>query len=222
MAYSDEVKRYYAFRDDVYDEAARYLGKGPEELRQPVKARYRELFKDRNVLEVACGSGYWTRVLGEAAASVLAVDINSEIIKRAVERCRDLPGVRFQIADAFSLEGVAGSYDGAVAIWWYSHIPKRRIHYFLTALNGRLKPGAVVLFIDQLPYEGIELIIDENGDTMEMHGVPDGQKFGVIKNFPTESEIRAALEEFAGEIIYTARPEGGNWEVVWRTKASRR
>lgn len=218
MHYDDETTRYYAARSDVYDETAGYLDRDAEALREPVKARYRELFKGKNVLEIACGSGYWTQVLGETADFVLAVDINEEIMRHAVLRCRDLPNVRFQLADAFTLAGVPYGFDAAVAIWWYSHMPRRRIPEFLAALANCSKPGAMIMFVDQLPYDGFERTTDENGDTLETRTLPGGSSFSVIKNFPSEVELRSMLSGFGEDICYTARPEEGNWEVVWRVK----
>ena len=222
MSYTDEVQRYYASRTDIYDEAAGYLGKEAEELREPLKDRCRQFFRGKNVLEIACGSGYWTRVIGEAAASVLAVDIDEEIMKYAVERCRDLPSVRFRKADAFTLEGVAGDFNAAAAIWWYSHVPRRRMPEFMAALNSRLQPGAAVMFVDELPHAGFKRDNDENGDTLEIHALSGGRKFSVIKNFPSEDGIRAALSDFGEDIVYTERPGEGRWETVYRTREYRK
>ena len=218
MSASDEVTRYYAARADVYDETAGYFEKEAEALREPIKARYRELFRGKDVLEVACGSGYWTRVLGEAAASVFAFDINPEILQKAVERCRDLPNVRFRIADAFTFLGVPTGFDAAVAIWWYSHVPKANLSQFLRALRGVLAPGARVLFVDQLPCETVSRTADPGGDTLEERTLPDGRTFSVVKNFPTESELRAAIAPFGEDFSYVARPGEGNWEITWRVK----
>jgi SAM-dependent methyltransferase len=218
MTASDEVTRYYAARADVYDETAGYFDKEAEALREPIKARYRELFRGKDVLEVACGSGYWTRVLGDVAASVVAFDINPEILQKAVERCRDLPNVRFRIADAYTFLGVPTGCDAAVAIWWYSHVPKANIRQFLNALCGVLAPGALVMFMDQLPYEHAKRTTDESGNVLEERTLPGNRKFSVIKNFPTETELRAAITPFAAEFSYAARPAEGSWEVTWRVR----
>ena len=215
---SDEVTRYYAARADVYDETAGYFEEEAEVLREPIKARYRELFKDRDVLEVACGSGYWTRVLGETAASVFAFDINMEILQKAVERCAGLSNMTFRIADAYTFLGVPTGFDAAVAIFWYSHIPKANIRQFLNALCGVLAPGALVMFCDQLPYEPAVRVTDEHGDVLEERTLPDGRTFSVIKNFPTEDELRTAITPFGEDIVYSVNTAKGNWEVVWRVK----
>jgi SAM-dependent methyltransferase len=219
MTASDDVTRYYAARADVYDETAGYFEEEAEVLREPIKARYRELFKGRDVLEVACGSGYWTRVLAETAASVLAFDINIEILQKAVERCARLTNVRFRIADAYTFLGVPTGFDAAVAIFWYSHIPKANIQQFLGALCGVLAPGALVMFFDQLPYEPAVRTTDGHGDVLEERTLPDGRTFSVIKNFPTEAELRAAVEPFGEDFRYR-QPDAGSWEITWRVKGS--
>ena len=218
MSASDDATRYYAARADVFDETAGYFDKEAEALREPLKARYRELFRGKDVLEVACGSGYWTRVLGEVAASVFAFDINQDILQKAVERCRDLTNVRFRIADACTFLGVPTGFDAAVAVWWYSHIPKANIPQFLGALRGVLAPGALVLFVDQLPCGHEVRTTDAGGNILEERALPDGRKFSVIKNFPTEAEVRAAIPPVGEEVVYTVHPAGGYWEVVWRVK----
>ncbi|MCJ7605228.1 MAG: class I SAM-dependent methyltransferase [Dehalococcoidales bacterium] len=215
MSLEDDITRYYAERADVYDETAGYFNEEAEQLRAPIKDRYRQMFRGKDVLEIACGSGYWTEVLGRVAKSVLAFDITEEIISRAVERCRTLPNVRFQIADAYTLGGVPGGFGAAVAIWWWSHVPKEKIRQFLTALHTKLAPGALVMFVDQLPYEGFIRTTDDGGNTLEVRELPDGRTFSIVKNFPAEQEIRDALADFAGDIRYTERPAEGNWEVVY-------
>ena len=40
----------------------------------------REAVADHRVLELACGTGYWTEQLVQSAAFVLATDINEEVI----------------------------------------------------------------------------------------------------------------------------------------------
>lgn len=215
MSLSDEVTRYYAERADVYDETAGYQDIEAEKLREPIKARYRELFQGKNVLEIACGSGYWTEVLGGVAESVLAFDVNEVILSRAVTRCRGLASVQFRIGDAYTFFGMPTGFDAAVAIWWWSHIPKGDIRQFLKALHGALAPGAMVMFVDQLPYEGAKRTTDAGGNTLEHRELPGRRSFNIVKNFPTEAELRDALADFGEDIRYTARPGEGNWEIVY-------
>jgi demethylmenaquinone methyltransferase/2-methoxy-6-polyprenyl-1,4-benzoquinol methylase len=201
----------------VFDETAGYNDPRAEKLRAPIKARYRKLFQGLDVLEVACGTGYWTAFIGRVANSVLATDINPAVITIARDRCRDLDNVRFQVTDACSLDGVPTGFTAALGMWWWSHIPKGSIRSFLLALHARLKPGSLVVFNDQLPYPGHEKKQDADGNTLELRSLPDGRSFWVMKNFPTEGELHALLAGIAEDVQYIPRHEEKHWDLIYRT-----
>jgi len=192
-----------------------YTNPEAEKLREPIKARFRETFRGRKVLEIACGSGYWTAVLGESAESVLAIDINCSLLEQAQKRCANQANVSFQLADAYTLEGVPGGFSGAFAHGWWSHIPKKNIKTFLSALHSKLIPGALVLFNDQLPYDGFYRKQDGDGNTIEQRILPNAHSFMIVKNFPDEKEITNALSPFAVDIKYSKPPKEDHWEVVY-------
>ena len=130
MELVDDVSRYYDARAPFYDETAGYTNPETERLRAPMKARCRETFAGHAVLEIACGTGYWTEVVAQSAGSVLATDINPSVISRATDRCGHRRNVRFQTADAFTLDGVAAGFTAAFAFYWWSHVPRERIAAF--------------------------------------------------------------------------------------------
>ena len=219
MSLVDDVIRYYAARAPVYDETAGYTDTRAERLRLPIKARYRDMFKGHTVLEIACGTGYWTRTIAEVAESVLATDINPSIISQARNRCRDLSNVDFRIADAYNLDGVLAGFSAAVGIWWWSHVPRERLSAFLRALHGKLRPGAFVLFVDQLPYAGHIRRVDPRGNRIERRSLPDGRSFEIVKNFPTGEDIRKALAGIADDVRFVERPDEKSWNVTYNVSA---
>lgn len=218
MSLIEDITRYYAERARFYDETAGYTDPEAEQLRAPIKARYHNLFKGHSVLEVACGTGYWTPAVAETAESVLATDINPSLLSQARERCRRLSNVTFQIADAYSLDGVPTGFSAAFGIWWWSHVPLERLSGFLAALHGKLRPGALVLFADQLPYAWQARRRDSQGNTIELRVLPDGRSFNVVKNFPTEEEVRSALAGIAENVTYVERPDEKSWSVTYNAR----
>jgi demethylmenaquinone methyltransferase/2-methoxy-6-polyprenyl-1,4-benzoquinol methylase len=218
MSLVDDVTQYYAARAPAYDETAGYTDSEAEQLRAPIKARYREMFAGHTVLEIACGTGYWTPAIAEVADSVLAVDINPSLLSQAEERCKHLPNVRFQVADAYTLEGVPNGFTAALGIWWWSHMPLERVPAFLATLHSRLLPGAFVLFVDQLPYDGFVRRIDPGGNTLEKRFLSDGRSFEIVKNFPTAENIHNALAGIADNVQYLERPDEKHWNVTYHAK----
>jgi ubiquinone/menaquinone biosynthesis C-methylase UbiE len=145
----EDTNGYYNERASVYDDTAGYTDPEAEKLRIPIKKRFKEYFRGRKVLEIACGSGYWTAVIGETAESVLAIDNSRSLLVQAQKRCRHQSNVRFQIADAYTLEGVPEGFNAAFGYGWCPHLPmgssyskkEHRIFYDISTLKtGSRRP----------------------------------------------------------------------------------
>ena len=89
---------------------------------------------------------------------------------------------------------------------------------FLDALHSKLDSGSKVFFIDQLPYDGFKRRIDNKGNTLEMRTLPDGRKFEIVKNFPSEDEVKEVLSGIADDIQFTVHLNEKSWSVVYRVR----
>ena len=216
---TDRIAEYYAQRAPEFDASAGYTDPVAEERRAPIKAGFRRLLRGHDVLEVACGTGYWTAVVAETARSVLATDINPPVLAIARERCRLLLNVEFMEADAYSLEGVPGDFTAACSFFWWELMPRERVRPFLLALHSKLAPGALVLFADHLPYEGRVRRENADGDTIEERVLRDGRHFEVVKNFYTRQQIAEVLRDMAIDMRFGELPGGKGWRLIYRARA---
>jgi len=208
---SDEVARYYGARAGEYDVTAGYTDSCGESRRAPIRARFQDALRGFDVLEVACGTGYWTAVIAVAARSVVAVDRDPVMAAAARQRLSAAANVRCVVADAYSLDGISGPFNAAFAHWWWSHVPRSRLRPFLTALHARLRPGAFVLLADQLPYVSQARRRDDEGNLLEKRTLRNGAVFEIVKNFPTEPDIVLGLRGMAHTVRYREFPDKGLW-----------
>ena len=201
-----ELQTYYADRaaeyEDVYQKPER------QESITWLNASLKQAFADRSVLEVACGTGFWTQALAEVARSVVATDINREVLDIARQKPLPPGRVTFLEDDAFSLSGVpAQEFSGGFSGFWWSHIPKAQIAPFLEAFHAKLQPGAKVMFADNRYVEGSNHPIartDEGGNTYQERTLANGTRYEVLKNFPARQELEEAVAAYGSDIDYKA------------------
>src|SRR5262249_55924923 len=116
------LRRYYAARAAEYD-----LGLHHRPEREAGVAGLRELIapllSGKTVLDIACGTGQWTRYIAQFASSVVAVDISPEMLNIATSR-PPVDGVRFALADAYTLSEELGTFQAAFVSFWISHVPR--------------------------------------------------------------------------------------------------
>lgn len=196
-----DLQHYYARRAVEYEA----IFAKPE--RQADLARLRtdvaEAFRGRSVIEVACGTGYWTPHIALHAARVDAFDINEETLAIARTKAIDPARARFAIADAYALPTGEPPYDAAFAGHWWSHVAKRDLSRFLQGLHRVLAPGARVVFLDNRYVAGSSTAIsrrDSEGNTWQSRALSDGSRHEVLKNFPEPAELKAAVHPHASSV----------------------
>ena len=105
LATEESMRQYYAQRAQIY-ERVYYKPERQGDLRA-MESALAAPFAGRHVLEVACGTGWWTPHGARLAASWLATDLNPETM--AIARNKTMPAsVRFAAVDAYTLAGTEG------------------------------------------------------------------------------------------------------------------
>lgn len=205
----ETLQRFYALNaaaaETAYDKPERQADLAL--LRQRVP----ELLRGHKVLEIACGTGYWTRLIAASAASVHAVDVNEEVL--ALARARQSGGnVTFAQADAFDLPQAAGEYTAVFAGFWWSHVPREEQERFMAQLRAKLGKDVLLVLLDNVYMDGSSTVVartDAEGNTYQFRLLPSGERLEIIKNFPTDSYLRKKLASSVKEI----RIE--RWEYYW-------
>jgi SAM-dependent methyltransferase len=171
---SCEMKAYYAARAPDYD--AVYLKPERQNDIAFLASHLPERLRARTVLEVACGTGYWTQYIAPASLHTVATDLTAE----PLEFARLRPGadkVTFQQVDAYALPATLGQFNGAFAGLWFSHVPINSRRRFLGGIHALLKPGSRVIFIDNNEVQLREFPIvesDADGNTFQHRQLRDG------------------------------------------------
>lgn len=185
-----------------------------------MEAWVRGRFAGRRVLEIACGTGWWTVHGARDALDWLATDLNEETI--AIARSKPMPAsVRFARADAYALEPLDGRFDAAFAGFWWSHVPLQRLPQWIEALHARLDAGACVVVLDNRFVPGSSTAItrrDAAGNTYQTRQLDDGSVHEVLKNFPDEAEVRTVLGTRARDFAWTSWTH--YWAASWTVAAS--
>lgn len=155
-------------------------------------------FINRSIIEIACGTGYWTEILSKSSKSILASDISSEVLQIAQNKNYPKANVIFEIQDIKDLQTESGNFEGLFGGFIWSHIRKEELNDFLIMALNQVKEGSEIVFLDNKYVPGSSLPInrtDVNDNTFQIRELKSGEKFEVLKNFPKSSELKRLIEK---------------------------
>ena len=153
MSTREETRAYYDRNAEIYDAKTGFdLDSGQMyNLR-----RYFQAFLDDNVptsgriLELGCGTGFYTRWLAQRGLDVVAMDISANMLAQARQRCPE--GARFVEGDcqdpaaALGPEGLAEGFDVILGINTFSYYPAKRSA--LSNYREILRDGGRLMMLD--------------------------------------------------------------------------
>lgn len=213
-----QTARYYAERAAYY-ERVYHKPERQRDLRR-MEAALPECFAGRHVLELACGTGWWTPFGARDCASWLATDLNEETMQIARQKALPAGKVQFQVVDAYTLTELGSArFNAAFAGCWWSHVPLSRLPAWLDTLHSRLEPGARVVMLDNSFVQTSNLPIsrrDAEGNTYQIRTLDDGSSYEVVKNFPTAEQAVSALGPRAIDARWT--PHEHYWVLEYELK----
>jgi demethylmenaquinone methyltransferase/2-methoxy-6-polyprenyl-1,4-benzoquinol methylase len=196
----NEQKRYYAERAPEYDDW--WYRRGRYELEPDALARWSadaaeaeaalEVFAGGTVLELAAGTGIWTRKLVRLAERVVAVDANAETLAlntSAAELVR---------ADVFEWEP-AERFDLVFFSFWLSHVPEERFDEFWALVRAALVPDGRVFLVDSGAGDAAHTGTDQS-DGKETRSLADGRRFRIVKRRWSPDELAHRVRPLGFEL----------------------
>lgn len=196
----DSQRRFYDLRaPDFGDETVpdrRVSGYMANEL---ARALVDEFAPAGDVLELACGSGAFTRELVRHARTVTAIDGSPRMLERNRREVGD-NSVTYVNADIFDWHPDR-RYDAVFFGFWLSHVPPVAFDEFWALVRSSLRAGGRVAFVDE----------DDRGtmndDIHLIENVPvaprtlrDGRTFDVVKVYWDPTELRYRLNTLGWQV----------------------
>ena len=196
------MKKYYAQRannyESIYEKPVRQADL------MAMEERLCRVLEDHRVLEVACGTGYWTERYAPVATSVLATDINQVMLDNAQRKKYPFGRVEFSLADVFAMPAANGEqYSACFAGFLWSHIEREEQAEVLNQIVKTVGKGSLLVLLDDNDVEGSSLPIartDLEGNTFQLRAQEDGTRVEIVKNFHTDSFLRKRIGLAARDI----------------------
>jgi demethylmenaquinone methyltransferase/2-methoxy-6-polyprenyl-1,4-benzoquinol methylase len=189
-----EQRRYYRARAPEYDDW--WFGRGDYVFDAETERRWladvRELeaaldaFGPRgDVLELAAGTGIWTRRLLRHAGRVTAVDAVAEVLE--LNRARTGGAADYVLADVFEWEPPR-EFDVCFFAFWHSHVPSRYFEAFWQLVGRALKPDGRVFLVDNARLGDSRHLVSASGEIARRR-LSDGREFDIVKRFWAPEEL---------------------------------
>jgi EmrB/QacA subfamily drug resistance transporter len=204
---------YYRARAAEYDASLGNLSRGDWGELTPVIDHLRGLGPQDQVLELASGTGIWTRELARIGRAVTAVDAAPEMLEINRRKLAEAKVV-YECADLFHWTPHR-TYDLVFAGFWLSHVPPEQLDEFLVTVRRATRPGGRFVAVDQRADLHDSPPIGRDG-IREMRAVADGRTFTIVKVYHPPAALAEKLTRLGFETRADAIGESFFWLSAMR------
>lgn len=142
------------------------------------------------ILELACGTGVWTRLLRRVGRTLTALDAAPEMLALNRQQVGDAQ-IRYECVDLFAWEPEA-RYDLVFFAFWLSHVPPDRLDPFLDAVARAVRPNGRMFLVDEPSSTPNKPPLPRAGDH-ETRPLLDGREFTIVKVYYDPAELGEKL-----------------------------
>jgi SAM-dependent methyltransferase len=198
-----EQRRYYSARAPEYDDW--WFRRGRYRLDTESAKRWfadvaeleaeLERFAPRgDVLELAAGTGNWTRHLLRYGDRVTAVDAVPEVLE--LNRAKVGAAVDYVLADVFAWEP-----PRAFDVW------SERFEAFWQLVDRALEPDGRVFLVDNAHLGDPRHMVSASGEALR-RSLSDGREFDIVKRFWAPAELKRELATLGWQLSAGATENG--------------
>lgn len=163
--------------------------------------------RPRTLLELACGTGLFTRHLAPRVPRVTAIDASPEVLTINRGRVAEA-NVEYIQADLFSWRP-ATRYDAVFFSFWLSHVPDDRFAAFWDIVAAALAPRGAAYLIDSAfdpTSTAKDHVLAEPDAGVVTRRLNDGREFRIVKIFWRPQALAARLDAMGWSAELTQTP----------------
>lgn len=184
-----------------------------------LKKSLHSLANIHSILEIAPGTGIWTKELLSIGNEITAVDSSEEMIKINKEKNKSKQNrIKYEKCNIFEWEPDK-QYDLIFFSFWLSHVPPVELDKFLENMHASLKADGILFIIDSLKSSNSSAknqFLKDNS-IVQQRKLNSGKTFSIYKIFYELDELGKIFEKVGFEI--TLKTTG---EFFWYGKAVKR
>jgi demethylmenaquinone methyltransferase/2-methoxy-6-polyprenyl-1,4-benzoquinol methylase len=161
-----------------------------------------------DVLELAVGTGIWTKHLAASAERCTVLDSSEKTLETLKPRLA-LFGSRVQYIHADIFRWVPRTrYDVVFFGYWLSHVPPKFFDRFWDLVRSALKENGRVFFVDSLTVNSplVHYGSVDPATSVQVRKMQDGRELRVYKVFYEPDRLRSSLQDLG-------------WDATVRTTA---
>jgi len=199
---SHDIIKYYRDRAKEYEQVYEWRDPHRQQEQNRLGEEIKQTFRTLNVLDIGCGTGYWTQKTGMTAHRITGIDINEAVLEIARSKKYGCP-TEFKAMDAYDMRFPPNTFTGALATFWLSHVRIEDVDDWIEHMHGVLAPGARVFIADNTYIEGVGgRLVTREGDpnTFKLRTLNDGSQHLVVKNYYTAGELLELFSRHTGGV----------------------
>ncbi len=163
-----------------------------------------EKFKEhdcKNILDIACGSGWLSFYMAEHGLKATGIDISQKAIELAYEVQAERPDaqVEFKTGDMMNLDFPENHFDALLVNAAFEHLDYQRGEEFLKHVKGCIKAGGIMFGVFDKVATGEKGTYDVLEDGT--HQYKDQYRDGMFLRYYPDDELKALLQKTGWHII---------------------